>query len=246
MPPLRSNFLVNLILLVTVISCPTLTQATTSNNSLTTLSFSTLSRGSQQRDQISETIIRRAYEKLGIEIKVVPLPGQRSLSAANEGIVDGELRRNNIGKRDQNNLIRIPVAVNYLELCAFSNRHDLQITDKHQLQHYEVGTLRGGNISKSLGKLAKKTTTVGKLDQLLSMLKLERIELAIANCQITRDHLISNDIEGIHLYQPPIVRVAMYHYLHRKHQGISQEITDSLKEMEQSGELEAIRNGDPL
>ena len=75
-------------------------------------------------DDVTEAVLREAYERIGIGIAVEKFPDKRALSMADKGVTDGELFRiANIGK-DYPNLIMIPVPVSFFEGVAFTKNAD--------------------------------------------------------------------------------------------------------------------------
>ena len=47
--------------------------------------------------------------------------------------------------------------------------------------------------------------------------------------------------EGIHALEPPLVRVDLYHFLHKRHAALVPKITESIRKLEASGRIEEIR-----
>ncbi|WP_339772520.1 hypothetical protein [uncultured Paraglaciecola sp.] len=89
----------------------------TSANSKEKLVFSTGSAAPIQK--ISAQVLREAYYNIGFHIRVEPLPIARSLILSNKGYFDGELSRVEGIDKEFRNLLRVPVAINFIEAYAF-------------------------------------------------------------------------------------------------------------------------------
>lgn len=73
-----------------------------------TIQISTLLENDPASD-IAEQVLKQAYLRLGLQLQVKKLPGERSLYGANNGETDGELYRKIGMERDYPNLVIIPV-----------------------------------------------------------------------------------------------------------------------------------------
>ena len=94
----------------------------------------------QGRDLITDIphqIMTQAYQKIGITMHLRPLPAERALKVANQGLSDGELFRIKGIDRTFENLISVPISQFKIEIVAFANR------DWDNLSHYIVPYNRG-------------------------------------------------------------------------------------------------------
>lgn len=192
------------------------------------LVFSTLARGSGHQDRLSEERLRKAYQQLGFDIRVVILPGRRALMEANMGRVDGELRRSRIDQDKYPDLLPVPVPINHLELCAFGLTELPGFTGIASLKHYRVGVVRGGRQSERLGAMSASLHLVTSAEQLFLMLQSGRIDLAIGNCKSVH-HLASLPDHDLYIYTPPLERVPLYHYLHKRNRKLIEPLAEILK-----------------
>jgi ABC-type amino acid transport substrate-binding protein len=193
------------------------------------MTFSTLSRGSEQRDIISENIVINAYSELGIKVDIVTLPGLRALKDSNNGKYDGELRRSELDKIKYPNLIKIDSIVNVIEVCVYSKNTDLTINSPSDLKPYTVGFQIGGRQSTKLASLSKKPAPVNQIKQLMYMLKYDRIDIALGNCRIVNHYIMRNKIKDISVFHPPLISRKLYHYIHVKHKHLQQKITTAIQ-----------------
>ena len=202
------------------------------------LRFSTFEGAPAQ--EMSARILEEAYASIGIEFEVLRYPGLRSLKTANEGLVDGELSRFKAFQHDYPNLIPVPVSVNHLAGTAFSKNGDIELRGWNSLRGYTIGFTRGMKFAER-GTAGMPIVIANSHQQLFQMLDLGRIDVAInplVNGLAIIDRL---GLEGIHALEPSLVRIDLYHFLHKRHETLVPRIADAIRAMQASGRIEQIR-----
>ncbi len=189
-------------------------------------------------------VLRRAYQKIGIQIELLELPGKRGLMSSEAGIPDGVAFRTREIEKKYINLKRIDVAVSIDEMYLFVRRgNEFPIKGWENIsKEIIVGYQRGVKFAeKNTAKYEINTQPVGSPDQLFQMLATERVGAIIAGSamgfKINKEH----DLQEIVRLVPPIQTSELYHYLHKKHAHLVPKITAVLKGMEASGELLMIQ-----
>ena len=74
------------------------------------------------------------------------------------------------------------------------------------------------------------------------MLDKDRVDVIISPRVVGLFQLNKLALTNIHAIDPPIVRLNQYHYLHKRHAILAPRLETVLKEMKESGEIEAIRS----
>ena len=190
--------------------------------------------------EMSALILKEAYASIGIEVEVIRYPGLRSLKTANEGGVDGELSRVKAFERDYPNLILVPVPVNQLQGTAFSKNGGLELRGWESLRGYTIGITRGMKFAER-GTDGMAIVRANSHEQLFQLLDKGRVDVAI-NPFVNGVAIIKKlKLEGIHSLEPPLVRVDLYHFLHKRHAALVPKITDSIRKLEASGRIDEIR-----
>lgn len=185
---------------------------------------------------IAENTLRTAYKKLGIEIEIVHMPGERSIKMANQGKMDGDLMRiANIDTRYAN-LLCVPVAIAQTETVVFSKKTDLAITDWQSLKPYNIGIQIGHKLVEQRTR-DMKTVSVSKLEQGFRMLEQERIDVFIGDRLEGLALLKKMHLSDIHDLQPALSHDSLFHYLNKKHRALVPQLTEALRQMEESGEI---------
>ena len=193
--------------------------------------------------EIGAEILKVAYNRIDIQISIVEYPGKRSLNEANLGNLDGETQRVTGLEKHYPDLIMVPTPVSYLEPYFFSLNKKITLENCQALENYSVGIVRGIFYSKRCAESVKDLIVVDDFGVLMSLVGTGRIDIAIATKVNGLSELSRQNIKSVHLLSPPPLEpIKLYHYLHKKNSRLVPEIDRVLKEMEQSGELENIRN----
>jgi len=180
-------------------------------------------------------VLTEAYGRLDHTIKVLELPAARSIFISNEGAgVDGELFRVSGIETKFQNLVPIPVTLSFSDWVVVSKSNTIKIEGWHSIKPYVVGT-RLGVVTTDIGTLGMEPTKVNTNKQLLKMLLSDRVDLIVLSKNNALKHTLGMEYKKLHILQPPIQRVPVYHFLHQKHTALSPEITSILKTMQQQG-----------
>lgn len=190
---------------------------------------------------ISSRVLVEAYSRLGIEIKLLELPAQRSLTESDAGRQDGEVNRIMEVEQVYTNLIRIPVAVNIFEAMVFSRHHRFLIGGIESLKSFTLAIRIGSKYAENLteGLDVAKFPSYEKIFALLSQ---DRYDIVIATRLNGLREIKKQKLRGIVALEPPLAVYRLYHYLHKKNGQLVPKITRVLEEMEAEGMIDQIRN----
>jgi polar amino acid transport system substrate-binding protein len=181
-----------------------------------------------------EEVARTALDRLGLALTVVPLPIERALANANAGVEDGDLFRAAGFEKDYPNLVQVPQPLMEQEFVGLVVRADVQVRDWPDLARYSVAHITGQKIIERRLKDVPNVTTVRDTDLLLRLLASGRADVAIHNRSVA---LLAARHAGIPLraLEPPLLKVPMYMYLHRRHEALVPRIAEALAEVRRDG-----------
>jgi len=185
-------------------------------------------------------ILKRAYTTLGIELKIVSYSLSKSLSLSNSGELDGEPGRIKKISKKFPNLVRVPVAINYVEAIAFSKKRSIMIKNWNALNSYKIGVIKGVKFIEGPTKEMNKVVYTNFKDA-FKALDEGKVNMVIAP-KATGQYVI--DTQGyadIHKVSRALKRLYLYHFLHKKNSDLIPKLTPVLQEMKKSGELKYIR-----
>lgn len=185
-------------------------------------------------------VLRRAYQKIGIKIEILELPGVRGLKYSHEGQTDGEAFRTRGIETEYTDLIRIDVAVSADEMFLFVKQGKEFEVDGWESLPKEglVGYQRGVKfVELNAAKYSIKTYHVDSTEQLFKMLDFGRVDAVISGSEMGAKNIRTLNLQNIIRLTPPIHTSVLYHYLHKKHAHLVPQITAVLQEMKASGEF---------
>lgn len=205
------------------------------------LQLSTLNKGGAIT-HIGAEVITEAYRRIGESIELVFLHGSEALHTVNDGRVDGELFRISGMEKDYPNLIRIPVRIVNIEFVVFSTDPALEIGAWDDLLPYSYAYVHGIRALDSRVPANSKVSYVKNSAQAMHMLAEDRIDLVL-NARLNGLKSISEqNLSGIHVAEPALLSLDLFHYLHAGNQHLVAPLTDALRDMEKEGFMAMARD----
>ena len=189
---------------------------------------------------ISMRVLKEAYAKLGIDIEMRELPGERALRTSNSGEVDGEVFRIANVQKKYKNLIPVPTSINILQGIVFVKDKKFKVDGWTSLKPYKIGTQIGIKFVER-GTKGMRRTMVQTNEQLFKMLSANRIDIAVVAHTNGLKTLKKTGIKGVKALKPAVQTYPLYHYLHKKNAQLIPKLDLVLKKMQQQGRIDEIR-----
>lgn len=189
-------------------------------------------------------VLRRAYQKIGIQVAIRQYPGLRGLLYSDGGVVDGEAFRIEGIEKEYSNLIRIKIPVQIDDMYLYVKQgKEFTVKGWDSIpKSYYLGYVRGVKfIEYAVAKHDLRAETVSNYNQLFLKLELDRSDGVVAGIFLGKRYFERNQLTDIVRLSPPIHKSYLYHYLHKKHGDLVPRITSVLKKMEAGGEIELIK-----
>lgn len=181
-----------------------------------------------------EALALEVFDRVGYDITLLKLPFERALINANAGVEDGDVFRAAAIERDYPNLLRVPERVLDLDFVAYALRPDVRVQDWGDLARYRVGYTAGWKIFERNVKAALDVTTVREPEQLMPLLTRGRADVVLVDrwqgLWLAREAGLT-----LRPLEPPLARVDMLMYLHRKHEALVAPVAVALAEVKRSG-----------
>lgn len=196
--------------------------------------------GNDPATTIAEQILREAYRRLGINLNVHKLPGERTLVYANDGKMDGELYRKLGMEREYPNLIIIPVPLQTYEIVIFTRGTSFFVSGWESLRPYTLGFVRGIKIVQE-NTQGMKVEAVPAMPQAFEKLMMGRTDLVLGNRSSGMAIIKAMNLEGVTVLEPPLASFPVFHYLHKKHEALVPELTRVLRLMQIDKTIERIQ-----
>jgi polar amino acid transport system substrate-binding protein len=218
---------------------PLLASAQTATQSLTVSTNNTpLDR------KVLERVAREAFQRIGVEFKMVSLPSERSLVAANSGEIDGEgLRIAGLGTQYPN-LIQVPERFTRISFVAFARDASIPLDEGWEsLKTQRVAFITGWKMFEANAAGARVVNKVDKPEQMFRMLDDGRIDLALYTQADGVALAKTLGLAAIAPLQPALKDVDMFLYVHRRHEALVPRLAKAIKEMKMDGTYNRIMAG---
>jgi ABC-type amino acid transport substrate-binding protein len=191
-------------------------------------------------EEAGTVILKEAYRRIGIKLSVKRLPGERALKSANRGTYDGDLQRVDAVKKKFKNLVQVRPAINYLEVSAFSAKHEFAVKGWDSLRPYRIGIIRGMKFADNNTK-GMDRVVVGDYEALFKLLKFGRIDIGILPRVNGLFQRIKFGFMRVRELKPPLARIDLFHYLHRRNIALAPRLSAVIENMRDQGELATLR-----
>lgn len=188
----------------------------------------------------ADRIVREAFRRVGISVRVLYASSERSLVNADEGVVDGEYLRIAGLEGRYPNLVMVPVAISEYEFVAFARRGTIRIRGWESLKPYNVGYINGWKILEENVKGVKSLTRVKGDEALFELLRNDRADVVIFERRQGEAYLKRTAERKIVAVRDSLARRKMYLYLNRKHASLVPRLAESLRRMRQDGTMQRI------
>ncbi len=183
-----------------------------------------------------ELVAKEAFHRVGVEFKLVSLPSERSLRAANLGEIDGEGLRVAGLEQQYPNLVRVPERVVGISFVAFARDASIALDRRWEsLQPYRVAFINGWKMFEANATGARIVRKVDKPEQLFEMLEHEHVDLALYTRADGAALVKRMGYTSIAAVEPALQDVDMYLYLNRRHEALVPRLADAIRAMKVYG-----------
>lgn len=178
-------------------------------------------------------VMREAYRRLGLDLRPAMLPRERALISADSGETDGDLIRAAGIDAHYGNLVRVPEPVVTFDVIAFTAGLKFAVDGWDSLRPYSLCIMRGMKIAEQMTE-GMQRLIANTADQAILMLSAGRCQIAILGREVWPDveRLGAGPLRAL---DPPVARVPLYHYVHRRHAGLVPHLADALRGMRDDG-----------
>ena len=167
--------------------------------------------------EVGRIVLPRIYQKIDIDITITPMPGKRAQFEATTGHRDGEIMRIYSYGEENPGMLRVPTPYYYLETTAFSlSNSDIVVNSAEDLAKYVIVKVRGVKHTNNITAGLEGVVDLNSTRQIMMFIKKRRADIALTN---TIDGLMAIkelNITNIKPVGPPLARLKLYHYLHKK------------------------------
>ena len=188
-----------------------------------------------------ELLSKEAFRRIGVDIRLVSNPSERSLHMANQGEIDGEGLRVSGLASQYPNLMQVPETYIDISFVAFAKDARINVNQGWEsLKPYRVAFITGWKMFEANATTARNVTKVDTPEQLFKMLDSDRIDLALYT-RADGVALVSRmGLSSIAPLAPALKDVDMYLYLHKRHEAMVPRLAQALRDMKADGAYHRI------
>lgn len=193
-----------------------------------------------QRQGFLDQLVAAVFREVGVEAEVqVYAASERSLLNANEGIDDGQALRVAGLEKSYPNLIQVPEPVIMNDFVAMSVKQRFATPNWDALQPYTVSYIIGWKVFENNVPLVMARTLVRETDQMFTLLARERVDVVLHERWQGLAQARALGLQ-VRVMDPPLARMPMYMYLHKKHAALVPRVAQALARLKQNGAYERI------
>lgn len=197
-------------------------------------------RSTPEGTGFEDLILKEAFKRIGISIKISSLPAERALINVNQGIDDGLFVKIAGVEENYPYLIMVPEKICDYDFAAFTKNPAIKIDGWESLKPYNVAFLRGWKMYEANIKEAKSITKVKDDDALIELLTHDRVDLIAYELLEMKVRSKKMNLTGIITLQPLLAKKDMFCYLNIKHSKLVPGLVQALKDMKEDGTYNKI------
>jgi len=197
-----------------------------------------ISTDTSDQARVLVPLIEEVYRRIGHEAEVVFLPPLRSLKSSNSGEFDAELLRTTTGVVEYPNLVQVPEPLFVASVSAIVQEgSDISEATWETVGKHSIVYPRGYLLIDARTR-GMNATVASKPIRIANMIAGGRADIGIV---LTHDaRKFASEMASLHVIEPPIETVVLYHYVHFKHRRLVPLLEGVLIEMYKSGEAQEI------
>lgn len=188
---------------------------------------------------IISPVVVEAYRRIGHDVVIEYMPGERAIVSANNGTFMADMYRVQGIEAKYPNLIKVPVPLYRVRFVAFTKQEPFQVDGWSSLAGKRVGYYRGIKaIEMNVGGLSTDVAATQTL--LYQKLLWGRVDVVVDERVTGRYTIEKMGLTGVHELKPDLDSMLTYHYVNKSHADLVPKLTAVLKDMAEHHEIERI------
>lgn len=184
-----------------------------------------------------QQVLNEAYRRIGIRMRLVAMPGKRSLASADSGETDGDLCQAKGIMKAYQHLVEVPHPLTKAEMVAFSRRK-LDIRNWEDLRPYVIDYERGVEVVEE-NTAGMKATPTNSIEAGFRKMLAGHADVHID--AKTSGLFMLKRIGYRHVYiSAPLNVHTLHHHLNIKHAALVGRLNASLAQMQRDGTIAKI------
>ena len=210
--------------------------------------FCSINQSRHKLYKISNAVLTRAFSNLNIKFEIKAYPPNRIAKELNMGRIDGDTHRiyDFNSENAYPNLIRVEEPVQTVQQSVFTKMGDIRVNGWKSLISYRVLYIAGIKVIENGLETARfpqeNRLGVYDIDTAFNLLDKGRGDIVIVSPSTGNSTLKKLGLtdSGIQMISPPLITIALYPYMNKKHEVLAKKLADELKVMKANGEYDKI------
>jgi ABC-type amino acid transport substrate-binding protein len=187
---------------------------------------------------ISQRIVEEAFERAGMKVIFKPLPLERAIEEANDGVTDGDMHRIADVAALYPNLLTVPTPINKVYLVIYGRGADMLTKTRADIMKMKIAYPRGVLLQRKYSK-GMNTTEARVYATTFDMLFNGRVDAVMMShvdteAQITERRYPERPVMWPHVWASE----PLYLVLHRRHEALIPRLDTALQQMQREGLIE--------
>lgn len=187
-----------------------------------------------------DRIVAEAFRRIGVAVRLVQLPSERSLRNADQGIDDGSYVRIAGLSSQYPNLIMVPEPVSEFRFTVFTRDPALAAAGWDSLRSLRVGIVNGWKIAEQRLHGAPQLTKARDEEALFALLDKGRVQAIVSSQHSGMAIVHGRGYAGVRAVSPPLAVLPMYLYLNKKHAALVPRLGQALQGMRRDGSMQRL------
>lgn len=183
---------------------------------------------------ISEQVMKEAFRRAGLLLQFKSLPLPRSIEAANDGDIDGDLMRIADVARLYPDLIAVPTPINRIDVAIYGATDAIRTRTRAEIAGLRIGFPRGIFVLKrySQGMSATEAQTMAASFEMLANARIDAVMMVYLDIE-TR--LADGRLQGAVAWPKAWASEPAFFYLNRRHAALVPRLDAALVQMKSEG-----------
>jgi len=187
-----------------------------------------------------DQIVQEAFRRIGMLVMIVYQPPERALVNANAGAIDGDCWRVSGLAARYPDLLEVPEPVDTAAIAVFTKDPAMRITRWADLKPYNVAFINGWKILEANVQGTRSLEKTKGLRPLFTLLDRDRADLVLMDPLMGQAVVRRMGLTGIRALEPPLARLDMHIYLHRRHAALVPRVSEALRQMKRDGSFQRL------
>jgi polar amino acid transport system substrate-binding protein len=189
--------------------------------------------------QVAAKVLPEAYKKLGYDVEFQTLPPQRAINMLEDGSVDAYIFSDISLIKDSPKGVQVNTPIGFDDIVVFTKRADITVTGWDSLKPYSLGYMVGMSVIESHIK-GMKTDPAQNPAQAFQKMDAGRTDVVVMPRGVGLMMIKNLKLKGLNVLDPPLEKVALYHFLSAKQAALAPKLAAVLADMTKSGQLKTI------